>query len=301
MSSKHFSAQFEEDLTKLKDSLLLMGGTIESMLNETHEALLRNDANLARRVIHRDVEVDNLEKVVDQQALQILALRQPAAIDLRFVTSAFKICTDLERMGDILVNICERICELAEVEQLKPYEILPEMMQTVRRMISLSLDSFVNQSTETAAEVLESDQKVDQMTREIFSELVLLMKSHENAVERGLKLFFITKHLERLADHSTKYCRAGDFYSEGLGYQTFACPWPNPIFNLIFLNFFVSADALVNPFRLFLFVRCKFQLSKNIVANIAFIHLSYWAQFSAKVMSLNKPIDIHSIGLNGHH
>jgi len=228
MSSKHFSAQFEEDLTKLKDSLLLMGGTIESMLNETHEALLRNDANLARRVIHRDVEVDNLEKVVDQQALQILALRQPAAIDLRFVTSAFKICTDLERMGDILVNICERICELAEVEQLKPYEILPEMMQTVRRMISLSLDSFVNQSTETAAEVLESDQKVDQMTREIFSELVLLMKSHENAVERGLKLFFITKHLERLADHSTNIAEQVIFTVKGLDIRHSHAPGPTP-------------------------------------------------------------------------
>lgn len=228
MSSKHFSAQFEEDLSQLKDSLLLMGGTIESMLNETHEALLKNDADLAQKVIRRDVEVDNLEKAVDQQALQILALRQPAAIDLRFVTSAFKICTDLERMGDILVNICERICELAQVAQLKPYEILPQMMQTVRKMISLSLDAFVNQSTETAAKVLESEREVDQMTRDIFSELVELMKTQQGAVERGLKLFFIAKHLERLADHSTNIAEQVIFTVKGLDIRHSHAPGPTP-------------------------------------------------------------------------
>src|SRR4051794_14381959 len=110
---RHTSHSFEQELDHLKDQLLLMGGMIESMLQEAHEALVTGDTRKAAKVIDRDSQLDQMEKKVDELAIEILALRQPAAADLRFVCSCMKICTDLERMGDIIVNICERIVELA--------------------------------------------------------------------------------------------------------------------------------------------------------------------------------------------
>jgi len=220
--------QFEADLMRLKDSLLLMGGTIESMLHETSEALRTGNAEGAERVIRRDREVDTLEKKVDEQAINILAIRQPAAIDLRFVTSAFKICTDLERMGDILVNICERSIELSKLPQLKRYEILPQMMGLTRAMIAKALDAFVNQSTTLAAEVLESDREVDELTRKVYHELVGIMKTDPEAVERGMKLFFIAKHLERLADHATNIAEQVVFTVKGLDIRHSHAPGPTP-------------------------------------------------------------------------
>lgn len=205
-----------------------MGGTIESMLNETSEALMSSNALVAKRVIRRDREVDELEKKVDEQAIQILAIRQPAAIDLRFVTSAFKICTDLERMGDILVNICERIIELSESPQLKNYEILPRMMELTRAMIGGALDAFVNQSTDVATRVLESDREIDDLTRQVYRELVEIMKSDPLAVERGMKLFFIAKHLERLADHATNIGEQVVFTVKGLDIRHSHAPGPTP-------------------------------------------------------------------------
>jgi len=225
---KHSSMQFEADLMRLKDSLLLMGGTIESMLHETSEALRTGNAEGAERVIRRDREVDTLEKKVDEQAINILAIRQPAAIDLRFVTSAFKICTDLERMGDILVNICERSIELSKLPQLKRYEILPQMMGLTRAMIAKALDAFVNQSTTLAAEVLESDREVDELTRKVYHELVGIMKTDPEAVERGMKLFFIAKHLERLADHATNIAEQVVFTVKGLDIRHSHAPGPTP-------------------------------------------------------------------------
>src|SRR4051812_44115677 len=121
---RHTSHQFEDDLDRLKDTLLLMGGMIESMLKEATEALTTNNPEAAARVIQRDNQLDQMEKEVDQQAIQILALRQPAATDLRTVTSSMKICTDIERMGDIIVNICERVIELTKFPPFKPYEDL---------------------------------------------------------------------------------------------------------------------------------------------------------------------------------
>src|SRR4051794_4391342 len=133
---KHTSHLFEEDLDRLKNTLVLMGGMIESMLQEATKALVSGDAELAQRVIDRDEQLDQMEKRVDEQAIQILALRQPAATDLRLVTASMKICTDLERMGDIIVNLCERVSELAKLDPLKPYEDLPKMMGLTTTMIT---------------------------------------------------------------------------------------------------------------------------------------------------------------------
>lgn len=226
---KHSSSQFDEDLKRLKESILLMGGTIESMLNETQEALLSSNSKIAGRVIRRDNEMDSLEKEVDRMALQILATRQPAASDLRFVCSAFKICTDLERMGDILVNICERIIELSQFAKLKEYEILPQMMNLTKAMIAGALDAFVNQSTEAATKVLQSDRAVDELTRTVYRELMEIMKGDPQTVERGMKLFFIAKHLERMADHACNIAEQVIFTVKGLDIRHSNAPGPTPL------------------------------------------------------------------------
>jgi phosphate transport system protein len=225
---KHTSHQFEDDLSRLKDTLLLMGGMIESMLQETNQALLTNDAEAAFKIIERDKQLDQMEKKVDEQAIQILALRQPTAVDLRFVTASMKICTDLERMGDSLVNICERITELAKFPPLKPYKDLPKMMQLTAVMITKALDSFVNQSLDLATEVLKSDDEIDELTHMIHRELIEMMKVDGQTVERAIKLISVSKYLERMADHATNIAEQVIFTIKGLDIRHSGPPKPTP-------------------------------------------------------------------------
>ncbi|MDB5037845.1 MAG: Phosphate transport system regulatory protein PhoU [Bacteriovoracaceae bacterium] len=213
---KHTSHQFDEDLKRLKDSLVLMGGMIESMLKDTSDALLSHNMEIAQSVIDRDNELDQLEKRVDEQAIQVLALRQPAAQDLRFVTASMKICTDLERMGDIIVNICERLVELSKFSPVKSYRDLPRMMECTGKMITKSIDAFVNLSMELASEVLQEDDEVDALFRSIWSELIEMMRQNPSILEPGVKLLFIAKHLERLADHTTNIAEQVIFTVKGL-------------------------------------------------------------------------------------
>jgi phosphate transport system protein len=225
---KHTSQQFEEDLIKLKDSLLLMGGLIESMLKEATEALMTHDSKIAQRVVDRDSDLDQLEKKVDEQAVQILALRQPAAQDLRFVTASMKICTDLERMGDIIVNICERVVELSQFPPIKSYRDLPQMMRVTGTMISKSIDAFVNLSLEEATEVLASDDEIDDLFIKIWDELLQMMKYDQKILEPGMKLLFIAKYLERLADHATNISEQVVFTVKGLDIRHSGSPRPTP-------------------------------------------------------------------------
>jgi len=224
----HTSHQFDEDLGRLKDALLLMGGMIESMLKEANAALINNDATIASKVIDRDNQLDQMEKKVDELAIQILAIRQPAAVDLRFVTASMKICTDLERMGDIIVNICERVIELSLLKQLKPYHDLPKMMELTANMISKSIDAFIRESPEIASEVLKSDDEIDHYFRFIYEELLEMMKKDPEAVERGMKLTFIAKHLERMADHATNIAEQVVFTVKGLDIRHSGHPSPTP-------------------------------------------------------------------------
>jgi len=225
---KHISKQFEEDLVHLKDTLLLMGGMIESMLQETHEALVTDNPQMAAKVIDRDNQLDQMEKQVDEIAIQILALRQPTATDLRFVTACMKICTDLERMGDIIVNICERVIELSQYKPIKPYEDLPKMMKLTATMVTKALDAFVKQSLESADIVLRSDDEIDEYFRHIFGELVELMKLKPENVDVAMKLTFIAKYLERMADHATNIAEQVVFTVKGLDIRHSGQQSPTP-------------------------------------------------------------------------
>lgn len=228
MTMKHTSQQFEEDLSRLKDSLLLMGGLIESMLRDTSAALLTHDAETAMKIINRDNELDQLEKRVDEQAIMILALRQPAAQDLRFVTASLKICTDLERIGDITVNICERLVELSKFPPIKSYQDLPRMMDLTGKMISKAIDAFVNLSMDLASEVLSEDDEIDALYRLVWAEVLKSIKANPKVVESGMKLLFISKYLERIADHATNIAEQVIFTVKGLDVRHSGHPRPVP-------------------------------------------------------------------------
>lgn len=207
--------EFDAELDELKKKILTMGGTVEAMVADSLSALVTRDSRLAEAVQKRDLEVDRLEMEADDLSVRIIALRQPAAGDLRQIVAALKITTDLERMGDLAVNIAERVVELNDEPQLKPYVDLPRMVQKVRRMLSEALDCFVSGNAERAREVLVSDEEVDDLHSQIFRELLTYMLEDGTAITRATRLIFISKYLERIADHATNVAEEVIFAIQG--------------------------------------------------------------------------------------
>jgi len=214
--SDHTMKKFDVDLSQLKEGLLLMGGSIESMMQEARDALLQRNPDLARKVIERDLQVDKMEKDTDELAISILALRQPAAKDLRFVSAALKITTDMERMGDEIVNICERAIELTKFPPRAPHEDISKIFDLSSALISKSLDAFVNLSSQEAGDLLMLDDEIDQLHRKIYLELVEQMKTDPAQIDSTMKYIYVAKHLERIADHATNIAEQVIFMVEGL-------------------------------------------------------------------------------------
>lgn len=211
----HTDRQFEGDLTQLREKLLLMGAKVEGMIVDALRSLVERDASLARAVMARDGEVDHLEVEIDELALQILALRQPAASDLRFITLAMKINTDLERIGDLATNIAERSYELIAEPPLKPYVDLQRLGAAVRTMLRDSLDAFVSRDAKRAEEVRARDREVDDLHAQIFQDVQSIMTKDPEAIRRGTRLLFVSKYLERIADHATNLAEAVVFLVRG--------------------------------------------------------------------------------------
>ena len=194
---------FHEEIETLKQTLLAMGGLVEDQIRHVMRALIeRNDA-LAQEVIERDRQVNAYDVEVDETCVSLLALHQPAAGDLRFITTAMKIVTDLERMGDQAVNIAQRVLELNREPQLKPYIDLPRMAEKAQRMVKESLDAFVARDTELARRVCAEDAEVDALKEQIFRELLTFMMEAARTIPRAIRLILISRFLERLADHAT--------------------------------------------------------------------------------------------------
>ncbi len=214
-SPVHTDKQFEADLAHLREKLLLMGAKVEGMIVDAMRALVERDGASAKGVIARDEDVDRLEVEIDELALQILALRQPAASDLRFITLAMKIVTDLERIGDLATNIAERADELSGEPQLGPYVDIQREGSAVRTLLRDSLDAFVARDVRRAEEVRIRDKEVDALHAKLFREIQDLMKQSPDNVERATRLMFISKYLERVADHSCNVAEAVVFLVQG--------------------------------------------------------------------------------------
>ena len=194
---------FHDELEALKQTLLAMGGLVEDQIRRVMRALIERDDALAQEVIERDQQVNAYDVEVDETCVSLLALHQPAAGDLRFITTAMKIVTDLERMGDQAVNIAQRVLELNREPQLKPYIDLPRMAESAQRMVKESLDAFVARDTELARRVCAEDAEVDALKEQIFRELLTFMMEDARTIPRAIRLILISRFLERLADHAT--------------------------------------------------------------------------------------------------
>ena len=194
---------FHEELEALKQTLLVMGGLVEDQIRRVMRALIERDDALAQEVIERDQQVNAYDVEVDETCVSLLALHQPAAGDLRFITTAMKIVTDLERMGDQAVNIAQRVLELNREPQLKPYIDLPRMAEKAQRMVKESLDAFVARDTELARKVCAEDAEVDALKEQIFRELLTFMMEDARTIPRAIRLILISRFLERVADHAT--------------------------------------------------------------------------------------------------
>jgi len=194
---------FHEELEALKQRLLAMGGLVEDQIRRVMRALIERDDALAQEVIERDQQVNAYDVEVDETCVSLLALHQPAAGDLRFITTAMKIVTDLERMGDQAVNIAQRVLELNREPQLKPYIDLPRMASSAQRMVKESLDAFVARNTELARKVCAEDVEVDALKEQIFRELLTFMMEDARTIPRAIRLILISRCIERVADHAT--------------------------------------------------------------------------------------------------
>jgi phosphate transport system protein len=194
---------FEEELQALKNRLLSMGALVEDRVHRAVQALMDRRAEVAESIANGDQDVNELQIEIDDRCLKLLALQQPMASDLRLITSAMKINSDLERIGDQAVNIAENSARILAHPPLKPLIDLPRMAEIAEAMTRDSLDAFVRRDSELARRVLAKDDEVDQLKDQIFRVLLTYMMADPGTIERAIALILVSRNIERIADHAT--------------------------------------------------------------------------------------------------
>ena len=208
---KHYS----EELNRLKETLLRMGGITEKMTHLAVQALVERKRDFLAEVQKMEQQVNHLHMEIDELALDLIARRQPAATDLRFITSAVKINTDLERIGDQAINITEQTEKLISVPPVKPLIDIPRMAEIAEEMLKAALDAFVQGDDELAYRTIQRDDAVDQLKEQIFRELLTFMMGDVSTIPRAMELILVSRHLERIADHATNICEDVIFMVKG--------------------------------------------------------------------------------------
>ena len=199
---RHTSAHYEQELRDVKEGLLYLGALVEKAIESAIKALMDRDTELAHRVICDDNTIDQIDVEIEEKCIRILALRQPTARDLRFITTAIKINGHLERIGDMAANIAEKSIILSEELPMKPYIDIPRMADVARGMIKESLDALVNENTELAQKVRTEDETIDNLNEQVFRELLTFMLEDPKKIHRALIIMQISKSLERISDHA---------------------------------------------------------------------------------------------------
>jgi phosphate transport system protein len=215
--------QKEQDIEALKERVLKMGGFVEDSIRKSVKALVERERNLAIEVIDGDAIVNNFDVEIEEECIRFLAIWQPTGSNLRFITTAIKIITDLERMGDLAVDICERAVELLDEPQLKPYIDIPRMAEAAQKMLKDSLDAFVARDEDLALSVCAADDFVDNLNQQIFNELLVYMLKDPKNISRAVRLTYITKYLERIADHATNIAEMVVYMVKGKVIRHMAC------------------------------------------------------------------------------
>ena len=199
---KHTSTHYEMELQEIKNHLIYLGALTENAIHLAMKSLTARDTEMANKVISNDYEIDKMDKQIEEKCIKMLALRQPTAIDLRFITTAIKITGHLERIGDMAVNIAEKAVQLNEEPKLKPYIDLPNMSSIVEKMVAKSLDAMIKRDLQLAEEVRQIEQEVDDLNEQIFRELLTFMMEDSKSIHRALLIMHVSKNLERIADHA---------------------------------------------------------------------------------------------------
>jgi phosphate transport system protein len=212
---QHTDKSFDAELDGLRARLLTLGGKVESEIAAGVKALIERDSKLAEDVIGADREVNRMEVEIDETCRRLLALRQPAASDLRFITTALKIVVDLERIGDLAVNVAERAIDLNQSPPLRPVHDLLRLAELCQKQVRAALDSFVDADAVKAETAIKDDALVDALYHTLFNELLGLMLEDSKNIRRATSLMFVAKHLERLADHATNVAEMVIFMVKG--------------------------------------------------------------------------------------
>jgi phosphate transport system protein len=199
---RHTSSHYEKELQEIKNGLIFLGALTEKAILSAMKSLSERNSDIAHKVIRADEEIDKLDTELEERCIKVLALRQPTAIDLRFITTAIKITGHLERIGDMAVNIAEKAIQLNAEPQLKPYMDLPRMADIVAEMIKNSLDSFIRNDLSMAEKVRQAEQVTDDLNEQIFRELLTFMMEDSHSIHRSLMIMQVSKNLERIADHA---------------------------------------------------------------------------------------------------
>jgi len=206
---------FDEELKALREKVLKLGSMVEDAVRDSVRALVDRDSELAKEVVMRDHLINALDVGIDEECVRLIALRQPMARDLRLITTTMKITTDLERMGDLAVNIAERAIELNEEPQLKPFVNIPKMAEITQSMVRDTLDAFVTGCSHLPYEVIKRDDEVDDLTVKNFEELLGLMIQDPKIIPLAVKRTYIAKYLERIADHATNIAEMTIYMCKG--------------------------------------------------------------------------------------
>jgi phosphate transport system protein len=206
---------FDEELKSLNEMLIKMSSIVEEMIAKSIEALKDRREDYIGLVLEKEKIINELQIEVDDMVMRLIALRQPAAGDLRFLVSAVKINADLERVGDLAVNIAERTRELLKEPALKPLVDIPRMAFLAQKMLADSITAFVNRNADLAKEVCGSDDMVDNLNSQIFRELITYMLNDPKTINRAIDLILVARHLERIADHATNISEDVFYMVEG--------------------------------------------------------------------------------------
>ena len=215
MALRHTDREYENELGRLREQVLFMGARVEEMIETAMRAFTERNTELARETIDADRQIDQLELDIDELCLKVLARRQPVASDLRFITTTLKLVTDLERIGDLGVNICERVVELGDEPSLPMNASVLRISHAAVGMFHDALDAFVAGDAVKAELVMDRDKTVDAYYAQLFPELVAHMMADPRVVYRATRLQSIGKYLERIADHSTNLAEMVVFMVKG--------------------------------------------------------------------------------------
>ena len=207
---------FEQELEQLKGKLLEMSALVEASVQRSVAAVTQKDRSAAEQVFRNEARINQLEMEIDEFAITLLATQQPLAADLRLIVAALKINTDLERMGDLSVNIAQRAVSLLSEPMIKPMVDIRHMSSLVESMVRKSLDAFVANDADMARSVLASDDAVDSLRTASYHELVSFMEKDPHNIPQALDLIGITRSLERIADHSTNIAEDVLFLVKGI-------------------------------------------------------------------------------------